>query len=147
MKKLVCYFFLSLTACDYYTIQNNYKEDVRAGYVIIKSGQCLEFFDLPFLGDFPLRFRYKDHQLMSDKLYRSGHYKVSQTADIVKEKQACDLDPVRKKESLEVDITAENNQQNTETLKQVQENTIPQDKDEEVEEPNISEDFNEGLSP
>ena len=100
MKKLILLSFLSLTACNYYTIQNDYTEEVRAGYVLIKSGQCLEFFDLPILGDFPLKFRYKDHQLMFDDLYKPGHYKVSKQGDILKQTQPCDLDPVREKDNL-----------------------------------------------
>ena len=99
MKKIILFFILSITACDNYTIQNDYIEDVRAGYVIINSGQCLEFFDFPILGDFPLKFRYKDHQLMSGKLYKPGHYKVSKQGDILKQNKACELDPVRKKDS------------------------------------------------
>ena len=116
MKKTAFFFILNLTACNYYSIQNEYKEDVRAGYVIIKSGQCLEFFDLPFLGDFPLKFRYKDHQLMSDKLYKPGHYKVSKQAEILKEKQPCDLDPVRKKDHLEA-VNPEKNKENSNSAK------------------------------
>ena len=102
MKKTILFVWsLSLlTACDYYTIQNDYIEDVIAGYVVINEGQCLEFFDFPFLGDFPLRFRYKDHQLMSESFYKPGHYKISKQGDILKQKHACELDPVRKKESL-----------------------------------------------
>ena len=96
-----CFFFiLSLTACNYYTIQNSYKEDVRAGYVVIKSDQCSEFFDFPVFGDFPLQFRYKDHQLMSDKLYPPGYYQVSSAGDIVKQEKPCELDPVRKRDDL-----------------------------------------------
>ncbi|MDE0092759.1 MAG: hypothetical protein OXN83_05705 [Oligoflexia bacterium] len=97
MKKIIFFFVLSLTACEYYTIQNNYVEGVRAGYVVINSGQCLEFFDFPVFGDFPLQFRYKDHQLISDEIYPSGHYKVSEKGDILRQKKPCELDPVRKK--------------------------------------------------
>ena len=103
-------------ACDYYTIQNDYKEDVRAGYVVIKDGQCLEFFDLPFLGDFPLKFRYKDHQLISDKLYSPGHYTVSKTADILKQNQPCELDPVREKDGLRP-ISEKKNRESQENTK------------------------------
>ena len=105
--------FLNLTACKYYTIQNDYIEDVRAGYVIINNGQCLEFFDFPFFGEFPLKFRYKDHQLMSDKLYPSGHYKISKEGDILKQKTACELDPVRKKDNSKETERAESDQVET----------------------------------
>ena len=101
MKKKVLFLSFILTACDYYTIKNNYMEDVRAGYVVIKSGQCVEFFDFPFLGDFPLKFRYKDHQLMSNSLYQSGHYEISIRGNVLKKNKACDLDPVKQKEELE----------------------------------------------
>ena len=127
MKKTAFFFILNLTACNYYSIQNEYKEDVRAGYVIIKSGQCLEFFDLPVLGDFPLKFRYKDHQLMSDKLYKPGHYKVSKQAEILKQKQPCDLDPVRKKDHLEAV-----------NQKKAKENSSPAKNDEKLENNNKS---------
>ena len=101
MKKTILFFTFILTACDYYTIKNNYMEDVRAGYVVIKSGQCVEFFDFPVLGDFPLKFRYKDHQLVSNTSYQPSHYEISTKGNILKKAQACDLDPVKQKDDLE----------------------------------------------
>ena len=102
MKKMICFFILSLTACNTYTVQNSFEEDVRAGYVIIRSGQCLIFFDFPIVGDFPLQFRDKNHQLLSDKFYQKGHYEVSKEGDILKKDQQCERDPVRKKENPDI---------------------------------------------
>ena len=101
MKKVIVCFSLILTACNYYTIKNNYMEDVRAGYAVIKKGQCLEFFSFPILGDFPLKFRDKDHQLMSSTLYPPGHYEISQKGDILKQSQPCELDPVKPRDDSE----------------------------------------------
>ena len=100
MKKTI-FFFTLILGCDHYTIKNSYIEDVRAGYTVIRSGQCVAFFDFPVLGDFPLKFRYKDHQLMSSALYQPGHYEISQTGDILKKNQSCDLDPVKQKDDSE----------------------------------------------
>ena len=123
MKKMICFFILSLTACKDYTIQNNYREDVRAGYVVINSGQCLPFSDFPFLGDFPLKFRYKDHQLMSDELFPPGHYTISEKGEILKQKTACELDPVRKKETREETDSAGENSMKTDTTAEIEKNS------------------------
>ena len=40
---------------------------------------------------------------MSDSVYKPGNYKVSKEGNIVKQDKACDLDPIRKKDNIEVD--------------------------------------------
>ena len=129
MKKMVFFFALNLTACKNYTIKNDYIEDVRAGYVIIKSGQCLPFFDLPFLGDFPMKFRYKDHQLMSKELYKPGHYKISKQADILKQREPCELDPVKKKTGKEASAFEAEQAENKEDTAQTKEGDFSSEDD------------------
>ena len=85
-----------LFACEIYSIQNNYKESVWVGSILLKSKQCLEFFDLPLLGDFPIKFRDKNHQLISSKAYPPSHYIISEQGEIIKRNKACELEPVKK---------------------------------------------------
>ena len=101
----------------------------------------MEFFDFPFLGDFPLKFRYKDHQLISGKLYQSGNYKISQATEIIKQKQACDLDPIRQKDNLEKDD--ENKKNDEEQPDQTKENIMVKENGATEGEQNIKKDLNE----
>ena len=77
-----------------YTIQNNFKEDIVAGFAVLTPAQCVEFFDFPLIGDFPIKFRYKNHLLISDKTYPASHYIISKEGKIIQKNNACQIDKV-----------------------------------------------------
>ena len=99
MKKSFLFCFLFLFACDVYTIQNGYKEDVMAGFVVLtpNQNQCVEFFDFPVIGDFPIKFRYKNNELFSKKSYPAANYKISEQGEIIKQDKPCEIDIVGEK--------------------------------------------------
>ena len=93
MRLNLVFLLVCLFSCDIYTVKNNYKEDILAGEVVLSTKQCVEFFDFPLIGDFPIRFKYKDpNHLISDKLHPPGHYEISKSGAILKKKSACSID-------------------------------------------------------
>lgn len=87
----LCFIFL-LSNCDLYTVKNNYNTDIIAGSVVLKPQQCVEFFDFPLIGDFPMKFKNINRQLLSDKLYPPAHYIVSDEGKILKQDTACEIE-------------------------------------------------------
>lgn len=92
---------LFLCACgkQIYTIKNNYKESIIAGSVVLTPTQCVEFLDFPVIGDFPIKFRYKDRELFFEKSYPPAHYIVSEQGEILKQNQACKIEVVKERPS------------------------------------------------
>jgi len=98
MRSFFCFLCLFLMSCDkrIYTIKNNYTDNIIAGSVVLSPSQCVEFFDFPLIGDFPIKFRYKDREFFSDKSYPRGHYLVSEKAEVLKQDKACKIDVIKK---------------------------------------------------
>ena len=80
----LCSIFLISCSQRIYTIKNDYRENIVVGDVVLTPSQCVEFFDFPFIGDFPIKLRYKDRQLISDKAYPPAHYMISEQGEIFK---------------------------------------------------------------
>ncbi len=87
-----CVIFLGGCGKLIYTIQNQYEEKIVAGHVVLNSDQCVEFFDFPWIGDFPIKFRYKNRYLISGKSYPPGHYIISDRGKILKQSKACPIE-------------------------------------------------------
>ena len=96
MKIFFLSFFVFCTACDIYTIHNQFEKTIIAGWVTLRPNQCIEFFDFPLIGDFPLKFRYKDNTLISETLYLPNHYMISSKGEILKQDKACKIERVGK---------------------------------------------------
>lgn len=104
MKKFFKYFvflrsilFLFVTtflfsACEPYTVENGYSERISAGSVVIMPYQCVELFNFPFVGDFPLRFRYADRGFISTENQPPGHYFISSEGEILNREEPCEKD-------------------------------------------------------
>lgn len=143
---IVSLFFL-FGCNNIYTIQNKYKENVIAGSVILSPSQCVEFFDFPLIGDFPIKFRYKNNQLFSRKSYPPAHYVISEKAEIVKQDKACPIEIVGtkyadKKQEDETNATNNlkkevENQTNKEEFSEMELDKRKKPSDEETLEPSV----------
>ena len=102
-KKFFLLFFCFFFGCDVYTVQNGFNERIIAGSFVIMPGQCMEFIDLPLFGDFPIKFKYQNNDLISEKAYPPENYLVSEKADIVEQGTRCKMEEVGKKPENEAD--------------------------------------------
>ena len=94
MNKFFLFFFLFCFACDVWTVKNDFPQRIVAGSFVILPDQCVEFIDIFLFGDFPIKFKYENYHLISEKTYPPGHYLISEEGEIIKQKEACKMEIV-----------------------------------------------------